>query len=173
MPSLRQIAAAVEGALPGGCDIRGDADIEIRGLGPIETARPGQITHLSRRAYRPFLATTRASAVLLAEADAGDCPAAAVVVVNPYLAFALVSQLFDDAPRQPPGVHAAADVDASARVHPAAAVAARATVAADAVIGAGAQVGPGAHVGRGSVVGGDSVVHANATLYHGGPIGTR
>ena len=173
MPSLREIAAAIDGALTGGVDIRGDAAIEISGLGPIETAAPGQITHLSNRAYRRFLATTRASAVLLAEADADACPTTAVVVANPYLAFALVSQVLDDAPRQPPGIDPAAHVDAAARVHPSAAVGAGATVAAHAQIGARAQVGAGAYVGRGSVVGADSIVHPRATLYHDVRLGER
>ena len=55
--------------------MRGDGQIEITGLGPIDTATSGQITHLSAAAYRRFLPETKASAVLLRGTDAADCSA--------------------------------------------------------------------------------------------------
>lgn len=172
-PTLGEIAAAIGGSLTGGVEVRGDEAVEIHGLGPIDGALPGQITHLSGRAYRRFLPATRASAVLLRETDASDCPTAAVVVSNPYLAFAVVSQLFDDAPRLPPGIDAAAHIDASAQVHPSAAIGPGAVVGAKAVVGARAAVGAGAHVGAESVIGEDSIVHPNAVLYHRVRVGAR
>ena len=154
--------------------VRGaEADVEITGIGPIDRATPGQITHLSSKAYRRCLPTTAASAVLLREADAERCPATAVVVANPYLAFALVSQLFENAPRLPAGVHPSAVVDASATVPESAAVGANATVAAGVVLGEGVEIGAGAYVGENVVLGDKCVVHANATLYYGVRLGKR
>ena len=173
VPTLGEIAAAIGGELTGGAEVRGDATIQIDSLAPIEVAAAGQITHLSSPAYRRFLAATEASAVLLRETDAADCPTTAVVVANPYLAFALVSQLFDDAPRMASGIHATAEVHVNARVHPTAAVGAGARIAAEAAIGANAQIGPNAFVGEGTAIGAGSVVHANATLYHNVRIGER
>ena len=173
MPTIRAIAEAIAESLTGGVRVIGQDDTEITGLGPIEQAKTGQITHLSGSAYRRFLATTGASAVLLREADAARCPTVAVVVANPYLAFALVSQLFDDAPRLPAGRHPSANVAASAKLHPTAAVAANATIAANARIGADVEIGAGAYIGEGAVVGRGSIVYANATLHHGVRLGQR
>ena len=173
MPTLAELATVIAPRLDGEVGIRGDAGTEIAGLGAIETAAPGQITHLSGRAYQRFLPTTRASAVLLREADAPACPAAAVVVANPYLAFALVSQLFDDAPVPPAGIEPGASVHPHATVDATASIGANATLAAGAAVGPRARIGPGAHVGENSVVGADSVVHAGAALYHGVRIGER
>ncbi len=173
MPTLGEIAASIADRLPGGAAVRGDETMEITGLGAIETASPGQITHLSGRAYRRFLPTTRAAAVLLVEADAEACPSAAVVVANPYLGFALVSQLFNKAPRLAAGVDATARVAGTAKIAPCAAIGAHATVAADAVIGARVEIGAGAYIGAGTIIGDDSIIHPNATLYHGVRLGQR
>ena len=173
MPTVGEIAEAIGGQLTGGVDVRGDADIQIRGLAPIDTAEAGQITHLSGRAYRQFLSGTRASAVLLRDEDAAACPTTAVVVANPYLAFAHASQLFADRPRGPAGIHASATVADSADIHRTAAVAAGAVVGAGASIGANAEIGANTFVGEGSEIGADSRLCANVCVYHGVRIGDR
>lgn len=171
--TLADIAAALDESLRGGATLRGDGDVAITGLAPIETAAVGELTHLSGRAYRRFLPATAASAVLLRAEDAARCPTAAVVVANPYLAFALASQMFDDPPCPPPGVAAGARVDPTANVNPTASVAAGATVAAGAVIAADAQIWPGAYIGGNAQVGERTVVHSNATLYQNVRVGAR
>ena len=153
--------------------MHGDGDVVVTGLAPIDAAVAGDLTHLSSPAYRRFLPATAASAVLLRAEDTARCPTAAVVVSNPYLAFALASQLFDDPPCPPAGVAAGAHVDLAACVHPTASVAAGATVAAGAAIGAGAQIWPGAYVGENAGVGEGTVVHCNATLYRNVRVGAR
>lgn len=173
MPTIAQIAAALEEAGAGGVEVRGDASVEIASLGPIDSATEDQITHLSGRAYRRYLHSTKASAVLLKEADAPDCPCVAVVVPDPYLAFAVTSQLFDESPRPRPGIDATAVVNTAAWVDASAAVGAYATVAADAVIGARVEIGAGARVGAGVEIGAGSIIHPNVTLYHGVRIGKR
>ena len=160
-------------ALPNGVAVAGDDSAAIDALAPIDAAAPGTLTHLSSRAYRRHLPQTRASAVLLREADASNCPTTALVVDNPYLAFAIVSRLFDDAPRQPAGIHPSAHVDSSARVHATAAVGPCAVVGADAVLAARTAVGAGACIGEGVRLGEGTVVHANATLCHGVRVGRR
>ena len=173
MPTVRELAAALAGTLPGGVEVVGDDCAAIHALAPIDAAKPGTVTHLSSPAYRRHLPKTEASAVLLRAADAAECPATALVVANPYLAFAIVSHLFDDAPRLEAGVHASAQVHATARIHAAAAVGPCAVVAAEAEVAAGAQVGAGAFIGERAQVGEDCLVHPNATLYHGVRLGER
>ena len=173
MPTVDDIAAAIDDAIPGTVEVRGDGAVEITGLGPIDTATAGQITHLSGVAYRRYLHETKASAVLLRDSDAVGCPAVAVVVPDPYVALALVSQLFDDAPRLAAGVDATATVDPAARLDPSAAVGANASIAADVVLGPRVEIGTGSRVGEGTRIGADCVVHPNATLYHGVTLGER
>ena len=138
--SLGDLAELVGGA------VVGDAEVAISGLGALGTAKPGQISHLSNPAYRGCLAATRASAVILRRGDLPLCPTNALVVADPYLAFAQASRLWERLPTLKAGVHPNADVDAAAEIDPSAAVA------------------PGALVGAGTVVGAEVYIHANAVV---------
>src|SRR5262245_35680943 len=116
--------------------VEGDANAVVTGLGSLATAHPGQLTHLSRRAYRPFSDTTRATAVILRAEDLAACPTHALVASNPYLAFARASLLFSDRPASARGIHPTAVVDPSARVGADVAIGPHAVIGADCSIGA-------------------------------------
>ena len=124
----------------------GDADVAISGLGALPSARPGQLTHLSKAAYRQDLPHTQASAVILRRRDLALCPTNAIVVADPYFAFALASRLWERVPQLDAGIHASARVDASA------------------VIDAAARIGPGVSIGARTAVAGDVAIHANAVV---------
>ena len=173
MRSLAAIAEVVEQETGGEVVVRGDSAIPIRGIAAIDRAGEGEITHLSSPAYRRHLAGTGASAVLLGAGDADDCPCAAVVVANPYLAFAVVSQLFEQRPELEPGIDPRAEVHPAADIHPDARIGAFATVAAGAAIGAGVQIGQGAFVGERSVIGTGGEIMPRATIHHDVRIGER
>ena len=108
---------------------------------------------------------TRASAVILRHRDLALCPTNAIVVADPYFAFALASRLWERVPRLSAGIHASARVDASAvidaatRIGPGVSIGAQTTVAGNVAIHANAVVGD-----RCRLVGAGSVVHANAVL---------
>jgi UDP-3-O-[3-hydroxymyristoyl] glucosamine N-acyltransferase len=141
-----------------GCRLEGSPDIEIRGVAGIEHAEVGQITFLANRRYFPLLKTTRASAVLIEEGIAlereASMPAlAALRSANPYLAFAHAIELFYQAPRYAPGLHATAIVAKSAR------------------IGEGAHIGPYCFVDEEVEIGSKAVLHSFVTIYRGAKIG--
>ena len=48
-----------------GCSLEGDGDVEIRRVAGIDQAAVGDVTFVSNSKYRPLLASTRASAVIL------------------------------------------------------------------------------------------------------------
>ena len=86
-----------------------------------------------------MLATTQASAVILSPEDAPNCPVPSLVVSQPYLAFARVSQLFEDLDRFLPGIHPSAVIAKDAIVDDSA------HVGAHVVIESGVQVGRAHH----------------------------
>ena len=137
---LGALAARVGGALVG------DPDAEISALGSIDGAGPGCISHLSNPAYRRFLPSTRASAVILRQKDISACPTNALVVANPQLAFARISQLWEEAPPLNEGIHPSACIDGSAQVH------------------AKARIGPGVAIGPDSRIGSNVRIYANAVV---------
>jgi UDP-3-O-[3-hydroxymyristoyl] glucosamine N-acyltransferase len=142
---LRELAARL------GCELRGDGDVEIRGVAGLDDAGPGDLSFLANPRYLGKLETTRAAAVVLPAAHASDRPA--LVSDNPYLAFARAVALVRPLPAPAPGV------DASARVH------------ASAVLGDGVHVGALAVVGARARVGARSVLHPHVVLYEGAEIG--
>ena len=162
-----------------GGQLKGDAEIDISGIAPLDGAGPSHITFLSNPKFRAQAAQTRAAALILAPADDAaigeSYKGARVVVDNPYAYFAHVAQFFVECDASPlvPGI------DASASVHPGASVAASAVIGPHVTIEAGATIGEraiidaGCFIGRGASVGADTHFFANATFHAGCEIGER
>ncbi|GAA3911066.1 UDP-3-O-(3-hydroxymyristoyl)glucosamine N-acyltransferase [Halomonas cibimaris] len=152
----------------------GNGQTAVRGLATLKDAGPDQIAFLANRAYLKDLAATRAGAVLLHPDHGESCPAARLELDNPYLGYALLSQLFDPVPaRDRPGIHPAATVADSARLGEGVCVAANAVIEPGAVLGKRVVVGPGSVVGADSELGDDTRLHANVTVGHGVVVGKR
>jgi UDP-3-O-[3-hydroxymyristoyl] glucosamine N-acyltransferase len=154
-------------------ELVGDGALSVERVATLSGAQAGALTFLANPRYRPQLAATRATAVVLAKGDAVACPVAALVAKEPYLAYARIATLLHPAPHIAHGIDPTASIAAYAKVAPDASVAARAVIGAGASIGARASIGPGAVVGEGCVVGDDTRLEANATLYAGVRLGRR
>jgi UDP-3-O-[3-hydroxymyristoyl] glucosamine N-acyltransferase len=153
--------------------IEGDARVLVTGLGSLEHAQPGDLTHLSSRAYRRFLPHTRAAAVILRAEDLAGCPTNALVVRNPYLGFAQLSHLFKDDPPARIGMHPSAVIDPSVQIGADVSIGPNAVVGARCRIGDRAVIGANCVLGDGSVLGDDVHLMASVTLYRRVRIGAR
>lgn len=144
---LAEIARAL------GCELRGDGDVEIADVAPLESATPGTLTFLDDRRLAHLLATTRAAAVILPP-EAADPEIPTLRAPHPYLAFVgAVELLHPPKRRETPGVHPTA------------------VVAATAVIGPRASLGPWVTVGERTTIGADAVLHAGVAVYEDVTIG--
>ena len=99
-----------------GCTLRGDGAVEVHRVAGIEDSGPGDLTFVANRKYAACLATTRASAVILAPTV--ETPLPSLLSPNPYLAYARAATLLHPQPRPRAGVHPSAQVDPSARLGP-------------------------------------------------------
>lgn len=135
-----------------GCDVDGDAALEITGVAGIEDAQEGELTFLANRKYRSALETTRASAILVSREE-GPVRMAALRSANPYLDFARSIEIFHSAPHYAPGIHATAIVAKSAKLGP------------------GTHVGPYCFVDENVEIGRNAVLHSFVTIYRGVRIG--
>ncbi len=165
--TLGQLAAHV------GAEVRGDADLPIQGLATLQEAGPAQLSFLANPQYRKYLPESRAGAVLLTAADADGFAGTALVVANPYLAYASLSHLFDRKPKAAAGIHPTAIVAADAEVDPSASVGAYAVIESGARIGAGVSIGAHCVIGARSVIGEGGWLAPRVTLYHDVTIGAR
>ena len=164
---LAEIARHLEARLVG------DGQRVVTSLGSLASATSAQISHLSSTAYRKYLAGTQAGAVLLREEDLAACPVDALIVANPYLAFARVSQLFSRPDHLPSGIHPTAIIASTAVIHPDASIGAGVVVGADSLIGAGARIRPGVFIGERCEISDNVELFARVVLYSDVRIGSR
>ncbi|RON61077.1 UDP-3-O-(3-hydroxymyristoyl)glucosamine N-acyltransferase [Pseudomonas fluorescens] len=156
-----------------GATLRGDPEKQITGLATLQEAGPAQLSFLANPQYRKYLAGSQAAALLLKEADAEGFAGNALVVPDPYLAYARLSHLFDPKPKATAGIHPTAVIAADAVVDSTASIGPFVVIEAGARIGA--QVTLGAHcvVGARSEIGEGGWLAPRVTLYHDVRIGKR
>ena len=165
--ALGELARRVE------AEIHGDPHCLVSRVAPLTSAGPGDISFLSNPRYRRYLATTRASVVIVGPEDLPDCPVNALVTSNPYLAFARVVAFLNPPLPSSQGIHPTAVVDPSARVDATAWIGPLTVVEQEAVIAPGVFIGPGCVVGAGASIGLNSRLVANVTVCHRVRLGER
>ncbi|MDX1452041.1 MAG: UDP-3-O-(3-hydroxymyristoyl)glucosamine N-acyltransferase [Oleiphilaceae bacterium] len=166
--TLAQLAEKLGGT------VVGDADTVITGINTLQDAESGQISFLANPVYQKYLASTKASAVILDEKQAKEAPCAALVHSNPYLAYAQLSHLWDwQFAAERGSKHPSASIAATATVAESATIEAGAVIQDEAVIEDGAWIGANAVVGQHSRIGRGTKLHAQVAVYHGVSIGER
>jgi UDP-3-O-[3-hydroxymyristoyl] glucosamine N-acyltransferase len=155
-----------------GTEWAGDGSLVIRGVSTLEDARAGDLTFLANRKYKAALATTKASAVVVAPADVRE-GLSHLVSPNPYLTFARAVALFHPPSHPGRGVSAEAHVDPTAKVGEGAVLMAGAHVEAGASVGDRTVLYPGAYVGAGATIGADCVLYPNVTVRERCVLGDR
>jgi UDP-3-O-[3-hydroxymyristoyl] glucosamine N-acyltransferase len=156
-----------------GATVRGSSEKQLSGLATLQDATADQLSFLANPQYRKYLATTQAGAVLLTAAEADGFAGTALVVANPYLAYAELSHLFDRKPHALGGIHPTAVIADDARVDASASIGAYAVIESAAQIEAGVTVGSHSVVGARSVIGEGGWLAPRVTLYHDVRIGKR
>ena len=167
---------------------RGSTGEKVRGIAALEAAGPGDLSFLGNPRYRPEVARSRASVVLLPPDYEGEPGPDQLFleVDNPSLALARVCARIEQSlwPKPAPGVHDSAVVSPAASVAPSATVGPLCVVEEGAVVGAGAHlqahnfVGRGARIGEncwlmpGAVVAAECVLHSRVRLQPGVIIGS-
>lgn len=164
---LADVAAQV------GATLRAPPDVRVNGLGTLQNAQPNQLSFLSNARYRPQLASTQAAAVLLTAAEAENFAGHALIVPDPYAAFARLSYVFDPSSRAQAGIHARALVHPSATIHPSASIGAHVVIEQGVVIGANTVIVAGAFIGEYAEVGADCWIGAQVVIHHRCVLGDR
>lgn len=165
--TLADLAARVSGRFLGA------PDRVIGSLATLQTAGPGQLSFFANGRYLKQLRESKAEAILVSEEHQAEVPDRALVVADPYLAFARLTSLFDWRPPVIPGIHPTARIADSASVSPTAEIGAGVVIGGGAVVSEGVYIGANTVVGQDSIIGADSRLEANVTLYPGVGIGRR
>jgi len=156
-----------------GLGLRGEPSLRVSRVATLLHAESGSLSFLANPRYRKQMQSTRATAVLVGQENAADCPVAALIDPNPYLAYARIADLLHPQVPSAAGIHSTAVVSSSARIAASASVGPLAVIEDDVHIGERVFVGPGCIVQRAAQVGADSHLMARVNVCAGVRIGRR
>jgi UDP-3-O-[3-hydroxymyristoyl] glucosamine N-acyltransferase len=157
---LAEIVEALAGT--GRARLRGDPELPIKRLAPLETAGPRDLSFLSHPKYLAMLSQSAAGCVIVSPQmeEAAIRRGACIIADDPYHYFALVTQLWKRT-HSPP---AAALIHPSVFIDPTAIISSGVSVGAFCCIGPGARLGEGARIAEHCVIGRNAQVGAGSRL---------
>jgi UDP-3-O-[3-hydroxymyristoyl] glucosamine N-acyltransferase len=162
---LRELARSL------GCAVRGDGEVEVVRVAGIDESGPGDLTFVASSRYLPRLATTRASAVILAPEV--QTPLPSLLSAEPYLIYARAAALLHPAAPPTPGVHPSAQVDPTAVLGEGVHVGALAVVGPRARVGARTAIHPHVVLSADVAIGDDCVLQSAVQVREGCRLGDR
>ncbi|GAA5114017.1 UDP-3-O-(3-hydroxymyristoyl)glucosamine N-acyltransferase [Orbus sasakiae] len=149
----------------------GDENLVINSIASMSTAEQGQITFLSDKKYQDQLITCKASVVVLTEESLAKWKGAALVVTNPYLAYAKLAQLLDTTPLPAQGIASSAVIADDVVLGRHVAIGANSVIESGVSLGDNTIIGAGCFVGKNTKIGANTKLWANVAIYHNIQIG--
>lgn len=156
-----------------GARLEGDPDCLIYGIASLENAKKGQLSFLSNQQYKKYLASTRASAVILSPQDAALCPVHSLISDNPRLTLVKVVQLFAKSEKPPKRIHPTAIIGEQCVIPTSVAIGPYVVIGDNVVMGENAVIEAGCVIGNDCRIGKDTTLKSRVTLYNKVQIGER
>lgn len=153
--------------------IKGDPDIIITGICPIQQSTKGHITFLNNSNYKKYLTGTEASAIILSEELADQCHVNAVISRDPYYTYAKIAEFFAENLHHKAHIHPSAVIGENCIIHPSVIIGPNVVIGDHVEIGADTKIdalvsiyskvkiGERCHISSGVVIGGDGFGFAN------------
>jgi UDP-3-O-[3-hydroxymyristoyl] glucosamine N-acyltransferase len=154
-----------------GAELKGNPDCIINRLSTLKDAGSGDLTFLANKAYQNLLASTGASAVILAPQYTNQYTGNALVLEDPYAGYARITAWFDNQPLSTAGINSTSVIAESASVSATAMIGPHVVIGEEAVISAGVTVGAGTYIGNNCSIGENTWISANVSIYHSVSIG--
>lgn len=163
---LKEIASLI------GAQLIGDGEIEIKNIATLSNAQSGGISFFHNKKYRNTLSQTKASAVILTEADVEFCSTVMLVVNDPYFALAKLAESFAYT-TEFSGVHTSAIIGESCDIDSSVAIAANVVIGRHVKIAKDTKIATGVVIGDYVEIGENSTVLTNANICHHVIIGNK
>jgi UDP-3-O-[3-hydroxymyristoyl] glucosamine N-acyltransferase len=158
--TLEQLANKVQGV------VKGNSNLVIDKLGTLENATNHQLSFLANPKYQNQLTSTSAGAVLVKTEELAQLVDNAIIVSNPYLAFAQLSHLFAPVTQGWSSIHQSAVISDSVTMASTAVVGPHVSIDDDVSIAEDCIIGAGCVIGRGVTIGKGTRLYPNVTIYH-------
>jgi UDP-3-O-[3-hydroxymyristoyl] glucosamine N-acyltransferase len=151
-----------------GATLVGNASHIIEGLASLQNAQSTQLAFLSNPRYKSQLTSTQAGAVLLHQDNHEAYQGNALIVKDPYAAFAQLTHWFDQTPKAlQSGIHATAVIASSAKIDPTASIGAFVVIEDDVVVGKNTVIESHSYLACDVLVGNDCWLDKHVIIQHG------
>ncbi len=165
--SLKELAQQI------GATIRGNANVLIDSIAPLDKAQSNQLTFISNIKFRDLLTQSQAGILVVSENDVEFCSPESnlLIVKDPYVAYAVLAQYMDSTPKAAAGIAPSAVISASAKLGENVSIGANAVIEDDVELGDNVIIGAGCFIGKGAKIGANTQLWANVNIYHQVQIG--
>ncbi|MFQ1048274.1 UDP-3-O-(3-hydroxymyristoyl)glucosamine N-acyltransferase [Avibacterium paragallinarum] len=165
--SLEELAQQI------GATIRGNANVLIDSIAPLDKAQSNQLTFISNIKFRDLLAQSQAGILVVSENDVEFCSPESnlLIVKDPYVAYAVLAQYMDSTPKAAAGIAPSAVISASAKLGENVSIGANAVIEDEVELGDNVIIGTGCFIGKGAKIGANTQLWANVNIYHQVQIG--
>ncbi|MCW9715139.1 UDP-3-O-(3-hydroxymyristoyl)glucosamine N-acyltransferase [Avibacterium avium] len=165
--SLKELAQQI------GATIRGNANVLIDSIAPLDKAQSNQLTFISNIKFRDLLAQSQAGILVVSENDVEFCSPESnlLIVKDPYVAYAVLAQYMDSTPKAAAGIAPSAVISASAKLGENVSIGANVVIEDEVELGDNVIIGAGCFIGKGAKIGANTQLWANVNIYHQVQIG--
>ncbi|ELA7417504.1 UDP-3-O-(3-hydroxymyristoyl)glucosamine N-acyltransferase [Vibrio parahaemolyticus] len=162
---MKKLTLAELATITGG-ELFGDESLVVGRVAPMDKAQEGDVTFLSNPKYAKHLSECKATVVMVKAEHKDQCAGNALVVPDPYVAFARVVQAMDTTPKPAEDIAPSAVIASDVKMGENVAVGANAVIETGVELGDNVVIGAGCFIGKNAKLGNNTKLWANVTIYH-------
>ncbi|MBS9962001.1 UDP-3-O-(3-hydroxymyristoyl)glucosamine N-acyltransferase [Vibrio alginolyticus] len=162
---MKTLTLAELATITGG-ELFGDESLVVSRVAPMDKAQEGDVTFMSNPKYAKHLSECQATVVMVKAEHKDQCVGNALVVSDPYVAFARVVQAMDTTPKPADDIAPSAVIAADVKMGENVTIGANAVIETGVELGDNVSVGAGCFIGKNAKLGNNTKLWANVTIYH-------
>ncbi|EJB0367061.1 UDP-3-O-(3-hydroxymyristoyl)glucosamine N-acyltransferase [Vibrio parahaemolyticus] len=162
---MKKLTLAELATITGG-ELFGDESLVVGRVAPMDKAQEGDVTFLSNPKYAKHLSECKATVVMVKAEHRDQCASNALVVADPYVAFARVVQAMDTTPKPAEDIAPSAVIASDVKMGENVAIGANAVIETGVELGDNVVIGAGCFIGKNAKLGNNTKLWANVTIYH-------
>ncbi|MDW1539430.1 UDP-3-O-(3-hydroxymyristoyl)glucosamine N-acyltransferase [Vibrio sp. YT-17] len=162
---MKTLTLAELATITGG-ELFGDESLVVSRVAPMDKAQEGDVTFLSNPKYAKHLSECQATVVMVEAEHKDQCVGNALVVSDPYVAFARVVQAMDTTPTPADDIAPSAVIAGDVKMGENVTIGANAVIETGVELGDNVSVGAGCFIGKNAKLGNNTKLWANVTIYH-------
>ncbi|MCR9685883.1 UDP-3-O-(3-hydroxymyristoyl)glucosamine N-acyltransferase [Vibrio antiquarius] len=162
---MKTLTLAELATITGG-ELFGDESLVVSRVAPMDKAQEGDVTFLSNPKYAKHLSECQSTVVMVKAEHKEQCVGNALVVSDPYVAFARVVQAMDTTPKPADDIAPSAVIAADVKMGENVTIGANAVIETGVELGDNVSVGAGCFIGKNAKLGNNTKLWANVTIYH-------